>query len=126
MENPIVAPNNVSTQLAFDRTRLAYDRTMLAWIRTATSLITFGFSVYKFFDIETRGSRSGLVGPREFGIIMISIGLLSLLLATIQHRSDRTRLRIASPDVPRSGAAAVAGLIAVLGIFALVLVLLRQ
>ena len=28
---------------------LAYERTMLAWIRTAVSLITFGFTLYKFF-----------------------------------------------------------------------------
>jgi len=126
MEDPITAPNNVSTQLAFDRTRLAYDRTMLAWVRTATSLITFGFSIYKFFDIETRGHHSGLIGPREFAIIMITIGLVSLLLATIQHRGDRNRLRAASPDVPRSGAAVVAALIAVLGIIALAAVLLRQ
>ena len=40
-----------STKLAFDRTWVAYERTMLAWVRTATSLITFGFSIYKFFQI---------------------------------------------------------------------------
>jgi hypothetical protein len=39
-------------KLAFDRTRLPYDRTKMAWVRTATSLITFGFSVYKFLQIE--------------------------------------------------------------------------
>src|SRR5262249_28618447 len=38
-----------STELALERTRAAYERTMMAWIRTATSLITFGFTVYKFF-----------------------------------------------------------------------------
>ena len=47
-----------STQLAVDRTRLAYERTLMAWIRTATSLITFGFTIYKFFEIEL--SRGGL------------------------------------------------------------------
>jgi uncharacterized membrane protein YidH (DUF202 family) len=38
--------------LAVERTRVAYDRTMLAWTRTATSLITFGFTIYKFFQID--------------------------------------------------------------------------
>ncbi len=43
---------DASTTLAVDRTRLAYERTLMAWIRTATSLITFGFTIYKFFQIE--------------------------------------------------------------------------
>jgi uncharacterized membrane protein YidH (DUF202 family) len=47
---------DTSTRLAFDRTRVAYERTMMAWIRTATSLITFGFAVYKFFQIEAPSS----------------------------------------------------------------------
>ena len=47
-------PADTGTRLAIDRTRLAYERTMMAWIRTATSLITFGFSVYKFFQLDIR------------------------------------------------------------------------
>jgi putative membrane protein len=45
-----------NTRLGVERTRLAYERTMMAWVRTATSLITFGFSIYKFFQIETAAS----------------------------------------------------------------------
>ena len=43
---------DTATELAFDRTRAAYERTMMAWIRPATWLITFGFTIYKFFQIE--------------------------------------------------------------------------
>ncbi|MDH5246777.1 MAG: DUF202 domain-containing protein, partial [Betaproteobacteria bacterium] len=43
-----------NTALAVERTRVAYERTMMAWIRTATALITFGFSVYKFFEFEMK------------------------------------------------------------------------
>jgi putative membrane protein len=39
-----------STALALDRTLLAYDRTLMAWVRTATSLISLGFTIYKFFQ----------------------------------------------------------------------------
>src|SRR5262245_48069615 len=68
-------PLDTGTKLAFDRTRLAYDRTMLAWVRTATSLITFGFSFYKFFTFEAKDAApTGVIGPREFALIMISIG----------------------------------------------------
>ena len=38
------------TALAIERTRLAHERTLMAWVRTATSLISFGFTIYKGFD----------------------------------------------------------------------------
>ena len=125
-ENPTIL--NVSTRLAFDRTRLAYDRTMMAWVRTATSLISFGFAIYKFFQLEIgKGAANNhLIGPREFALVMISIGLVSLLIATIQHRQDRNALRVLNPEVPRSMAALLAGLIAILGIMALLAALFRQ
>ena len=49
---------DAATKLAYDRTRLAYENTKMAWVRTATSLITFGFSVFKFFQIERGGRRT--------------------------------------------------------------------
>jgi putative membrane protein len=118
---------NVSTKLAFDRTRLAYDRTMMAWVRTATSLISFGFTIYKFFQIEiNKGEPNNrIIGPREFALIMIGIGLFSLFAATIQHRSDRNALRGMDPEVPRSMAAVLAALVAVLGILAFLSVMLQ-
>jgi putative membrane protein len=38
--------------LAVDRTWLAHERTLMAWVRTATSMISFGFTIYKFFQFE--------------------------------------------------------------------------
>jgi uncharacterized membrane protein YidH (DUF202 family) len=38
------------TALALERTRLAHERTLMAWVRTATSLISFGFTIYKAFE----------------------------------------------------------------------------
>ena len=118
---------DVGTRLAFDRTRLAYDRTMMAWVRTATSLISFGFTIYKFFQIEINKGQPGdhLIGPREFAMLMIGIGLLSLVMATIQHRQDRNLLRTMDPEIPRSMAAILAGLIALLGIVAFAAVIFQ-
>lgn len=45
-------PMDTSTKLAFERTNLAHERTLMAWVRTATSLISFGFTIYKFFQLE--------------------------------------------------------------------------
>ena len=37
-------------ELALRRTFLAHERTLMAWIRTSVSLISFGFTIYKFFQ----------------------------------------------------------------------------
>jgi len=122
---------DASTLLSIDRTRLSYDRTLMSWIRTATSLITFGFSIYKFFQIETEkaaATTARLLGPREFAMAMIAIGLTSLLVATMDHRRDLAALRAEYPDakIPRSTARMMAGLISVLGITAFVAAVFRQ
>lgn len=116
-----------TTRLAFERTRIAYDRTVMAWVRTGTSLITFGFSVYKFFQLEQAGKNfSGmLIGPRGFGLVLICIGLLALLLGTLEHRRDLRTLRAQYPDMPRSTTSIVASLVAVLGLFALLAAIFR-
>ena len=55
-----------STRLAYDRTRLAHKKTVMARRRTAISLITFGFAIYKFCQIEVRAGDlvERLIGPR--------------------------------------------------------------
>jgi len=122
---------DASTLLSIDRTRLSYDRTLMSWIRTATSLITFGFSIYKFFQMEAERSAAisaRLLGPREFAIAMIAIGLTSLLLATLEHRRDLGALKAQYPnaEIPRSTARMMAGLISVLGITAFIAAVFRQ
>jgi putative membrane protein len=74
---------NTSTLLAIDRTRLAHERTLMAWVRTATSLISFGFTIYKFFQYlqeQQDPLRVRAFGPRQYATLMIVIGLLALVL----------------------------------------------
>ena len=123
----------VTTRLAFERTRGGYERTMMAWVRTGTSLITFGFAVYKFFQLEIADTvaksegliDTALVGPREFGLILIGIGLLSILLGASEHRRDLGALRREYPDMPQSGTQLIAVLMAIFGALALVAVIYR-
>ena len=119
---------DTATELAFDRTRAAYERTMMAWIRTATSLITFGFSIYKFFQIERplREQPNRLIGPRGFAFTLVSIGLFSLILATIEHRQNIRTLGAQYAGKLRSLAVLVAALISILGVLALVAIVFRQ
>jgi putative membrane protein len=115
------------TRLAVDRTRLAHERTMMAWIRTAASLISFGFTIYKFFQLEHNSGVSGsmVLGPRGFAMIMIVTGLTALMLAGVQHHESLKLMRQMYGPQPRSVAGAVGWLIALLGVFALVGVIAR-
>jgi putative membrane protein len=81
-------PINVN-DLAVERNRLAAERTLMAWIRTALSMITFGFTIYKFMQVMQNQSTSFVVrnahAPRTVGLTLISIGTFALLIACIQH-----------------------------------------
>lgn len=118
-----------STILAVERTLLAYDRTLLAWIRTAIALITFGFTIYKFFQLElsrvpARPER--LIGPSAFAFLMIFAGLVSLLLATLAYRGDLKALQARYAVKLRMRAGPLAAMVSVLGLVAIFAVLFRQ
>ena len=119
MSTPRVAPD--STHLALDRTWLAHERTLMAWVRTATSMISFGFTIYKFFQFEAgRGApiAHGIISPREFALMMISIGLVALVMATIAHHKE-TRGLAEELDGRRSRAQIVAALVSTFGLLVL-------
>ena len=122
-------PMDISTKLAYERTFLAHERTLMAWVRTSSSLITFGFSIYKFFQLERGAGKefptTQVVGPRQFSMILIIIGVVSLVLATIQHRHQRKILKIEYENIPVSTAGIIAGLISVLGLGTILAVIFR-
>ena len=117
-----------STRIAYESMRASYERIMMSWIGTATSLITFGFSIYKFFQIETPGAgqQNHLIGPREFAFALVSIGLFSLLLASVEHRQAVRALGAQYGTRRRSLAGVVAVMISILGIFALFAMIVRE
>lgn len=117
-------------RLAVERTYLAHERNLMAWTRTATSLITFGFTVFKFFEyLHTSGQTvhsAQVFGARTFGLTMIGIGVSLLTLATIQHWWEMKRLRPADFGyAPFPFALVLAGMIAGLGILGFVAAILN-
>ena len=81
------------TNLAYERTALANDRTLMAWIRTSTSLISFGFTIYKFFQEFRKAEGHTLLSAREIGMVLILFGFLGLFFALLQYRSDMKRIK---------------------------------
>jgi putative membrane protein len=77
------------TGLAFERTSMANDRTLMAWTRTSLSMISFGFTVFKFMEYMHQEGRQTVLkteeGAENFGMSLISIGIISLVIACIQY-----------------------------------------
>ena len=121
---------NPQTKLSIERTYLAHERTLMAWVRTSTSLISFGFTIYKFFEYlreSPTAPQRGLVGPREFALMMITIGIVALVLATIGHRRSLAALRLQhGVPVPHSLATTVSLMVGVFGLLLLVAALFHQ
>ena len=110
------------------RMRISYEQMLISWIGTATSLIAFGFTIYKFFQLEApRGPvQKRLLGAREFAFILVTIGLLSLTLAAFQYRQHVRLLGAQATDNVRSVALVSATLISLLGIVALLAMIFRE
>jgi putative membrane protein len=106
--------------LAYERTRLAYERTMMGWIRTATSLMTFGFALYKFFQFDAArhdvAVSQGMLSPRRFALAMIALSVICLALAAVSHRRSLQAMRTHGIAIPYSTAVVLGLLLAILGI----------
>ena len=112
-------------EMARQRTILAADRTLMAWIRTTLSMISFGFTIYKFLQAMFESGKSTMVsapnGPRNFGLALISLGVWALAIACVQYWREMRRY---DPDRrPFSLTLAVAGFVALFGVLALMNIL---
>ena len=98
----------------------------MAWIRTATSMISFGFTIYKFLEAQPDRERrfnfmAQLLDAKNFAVIMISVGLIGLTFAAIENHRELAKLRVTYglARVPKSNSMRVALLVAVFGFLAL-------
>jgi len=118
-----------STDLAFERTRMAAERTLIAWIRTALSMISFGFTIYKFLEAMQEDQKVHLQpnGPRNLGLTLIALGTNGLIIACIQHRNLLKQLHHSTSVGARwSLAMMVAVAISVLGVLAFASIALQM
>ena len=82
------------TGMGLQRTRMGADRTLMAEIRTALSLIGFGFTLYEAFrSLGDSGVLAGTVSPRNFGLVLILLGVAILLGGIWRHVQFAQELR---------------------------------
>jgi putative membrane protein len=85
--DPAVELSARRTGMSFQRTRMSTDRTLMSIMRTSVSLISFGFTIAQFFE-RMRSAKmlpEESAAPRQFGIAMVSLGVVMLLLGIIYH-----------------------------------------
>jgi putative membrane protein len=114
--------------LALERTLMAAERTLMAWVRTALSMISFGFTIFKFLEYAQEQGMKPLIrthGPREVGLTLIGIGIFALIIACVQHWKFIKKLSPDQPHKPWDLAFVVAVLIGLLGSAMFVSMILR-
>jgi putative membrane protein len=111
------------TDLAIERTIMAAGRTLMGWVRTALSMISFGFTIYKFLQATAQGAPVGLMkeqGPKRLGLFLIALGTVSMILGTTEYFQTINRLnKLSATDrYPAMNFTLVVGLlIGTLGLF---------
>jgi putative membrane protein len=115
-----------NTLLALQRSFLATERTLMAWIRTSISLIGFGFTLAKLFqslassNVLIRGPAGNVWTAEGVGLLLVSLGTFSLVVAVFDHYREIRELCAAGLRPRFSLTMAVASVLAILGVMALI------
>ena len=118
-----------STLLAEERTLVAADLTLMAWIRTSLSMISFGFTIYKFLQAFAEAEHFQPVrpnAPRNLGLALCTVGTVAMAAAIVQHFGFVKRLQLLRSRSPWSLSVYVAIFITLIGILALVGMVMRS
>ena len=68
------------------RTVLAADRTLMAWLRTSLSMLSFGFTIYKFLETAAKaGSLARPESPQRVGLFLVAMGTAAMVLGVIDY-----------------------------------------
>lgn len=105
------------------RTILAADRTLMAWVRTALSMLSFGFTIYKFLESAVQKDVvANPESPRQVGLFLCAMGTLSMVLgtynywATLRDLNRMEEFRLGRPSLVIALIISIAGVLMFLSI----------
>lgn len=68
------------------RTIMAADRTLMAWIRTSLSMLSFGFTIYKFLQaLADKDQIAQSDSPQRVGLFLAGMGVAAIVLGTLGY-----------------------------------------
>lgn len=82
--------------ITLERFRIASEKMQLSWIARSITISALGFTVYRLLeDEEAKGMSNSIlsISPSEVGLIMLLIGFIGLVWATIQHTKTIEKVR---------------------------------
>ena len=70
------------------RTEMAADRTLMAWVRTGLSMISFGFTIHKFFQyLYQSNPNAGVVhNARNLTLMLTGLAFLGLVAGVFERQ----------------------------------------
>ncbi len=95
-------------RITLDRYRIAVEKMQLSWLRKSLIISFLGMTLYKIFEAETDKGKAlvfGFIGATEIGLLMLLIGFLSLVMATVDHKKSVAkveRMYTKYDEMPRS------------------------
>jgi len=92
------APSHAVPALPADlgtmRTVMAADRTLMAWVRTSLSMLSFGFTIYKFLESAAEANQLARPeSPQRVGLFLVAVGVASMVLGLISYWTTLKDLR---------------------------------
>jgi len=80
------------------RTILAADRTLMAWIRTSLSMLSFGFTIYKFLQAMADSNQIARSdSPRHVGLFLVAMGTVAMVLGTVSYWASLREIEAREP-----------------------------
>ncbi len=80
------ANSALPSDLGVMRTIMAADRTLMAWIRTSLSMLSFGFTIYKFLETAAKqGALARPESPQRVGLFLVGMGTVAMILGVLSY-----------------------------------------
>ena len=111
-----------------EKYRIVLERLQLNWLQWNITCMLLGFGVYKFYYSRVISGAEPIgttINGWHIGIVLISVGLVSLLAATIQHKTNVTKLKLQFEAMQYSISLRVSYFILVFSLFMLLVVIFK-
>ena len=92
------------TGMSFQRTRMSADRTLMSVMRTSLSPISFGFTIFQFFQkMQDAKVLEHTHASRNFGMALVILGIAMLSVGIVYHLQFMVGLRKTRADMAAEG-----------------------
>jgi uncharacterized membrane protein YidH (DUF202 family) len=111
-----------------EKYRIVLERLQLNWLQWNITCMLLGFGIYKFYYSRLISGADPIgttINGWHIGIVLISVGLISLLAATIQHKTNVTKLKLQFEAMQYSISLRVSYFILIFSVFMLLVVIFK-